>query len=71
MGGYLRGSERIQLRILPLHSASGDVSLQGKGRVSTYEKFHLRNLLVYFLHKLYDKIHQLMLEHFLRVEVRN
>ena len=36
----------------------------------TYEKLHLRNFLVDFLHKLYDKIDQLMLQHSLGMEIR-
>ena len=37
----------------------------------TYEKLHLRYLLVYLLHELNDEVHQLVLQHLLGVEVRN
>ena len=36
---------------------------------STYEKLHLGYLFIYLFHELYDKIDQLMLQHFLRMEV--
>ena len=35
----------------------------------SYEELHLRDLLVHLLHELDDEIHQLMLQHFLGVEV--
>lgn len=35
----------------------------------TYEKLHLRYLFIYLFHELYDEIDQLMLQHFLRMEV--
>lgn len=38
---------------------------------STYEEFHLRNLLVNLLHELYNEIHQLVLQHLLCMEIRN
>jgi hypothetical protein len=38
---------------------------------TTYEELHLRDLLINLLHKLYDKIHQLMLQHLLGMKVRN
>lgn len=34
-----------------------------------YKELHLRDLLVDFLHELNDKVHQLMLQHLLGVEV--
>jgi len=37
----------------------------------SYEKLHLRNLLVNFLHELYYKIDQLVLEHLFGMEIRN
>lgn len=37
----------------------------------TYEKLHLRDLLIYLLHKLDDKVHQLVLQHLLGMEVRD
>lgn len=36
---------------------------------TTYEKLHLGDLLVHLLLELDDKVDQLMLQHFLRVEV--
>lgn len=35
----------------------------------TYEKLHFRYFLVDLLHELDDKVHQLMLQHLLRVEI--
>lgn len=35
------------------------------------EKLHLRDLLVHILHELDDKVHQLVLQHLLSVEVGN
>ena len=37
--------------------------------VETYEKLHLRDLLVHLLHKLYYKVHQLVFQHFLSMEI--
>lgn len=37
----------------------------------THEKLHFRNLLVHFLHELYNKIDELVFEHRLGVEVGN
>ena len=38
-------------------------------RLDTYKKLHFRYLLVYLFHKLDNEIHQLMLQHFLCVEI--
>lgn len=35
----------------------------------TYEKLHLRNLLIHLFHELYDEINQLMLQHFLGMKI--
>lgn len=37
---------------------------------SAHEKLHLRYLLVHLLHKLDDKVHQLVLQHLLRMVIR-
>jgi hypothetical protein len=37
----------------------------------THKQFHLRDLLIYLFHELNDKIHQLMLQHLLSMEIRN
>lgn len=37
----------------------------------TYEKLHLRDLLVDLLHELYDEVDKLMLQHLLSVIIRN
>jgi hypothetical protein len=37
---------------------------------ATYEKLHFRNFLVNLFHELYDEIHQLVLQHLFRVEIR-
>jgi len=36
-----------------------------------YEKLHLGDLLVYLLHELNDEIHQLVLKHLFRMEIRD
>jgi hypothetical protein len=40
-------------------------------RSRVQEQLHLRNLLVHLFHKLNDKVHQLVLQHLLGVEVRD
>lgn len=40
-------------------------------RRKIYEELHFRNLFIHLLHKLYDEIHQLMLQHLLGMEVGN
>lgn len=37
----------------------------------SYEKFHLRDLLVDLFHELYDKVHQFVLQHFFRMGIRD
>lgn len=67
---------RVQLfkRSVDLRSAEGKIprlwyeSLQRLRE--TYEKLHLGNLFIYLFHELYDEIHQLMLQHLLRMEIR-
>ena len=44
---------------------------EGRHAKGAYEKLHFRNLLIYFLHKLYDEVHQLMLQHLFCMKVRN
>ena len=41
------------------------------GSKKTYEKLHLGYLFVYFLHELYNKINQLVLQHLLRMDIRD
>ena len=41
------------------------------GDWAAYEELHLGDLLVNLLHELDDEVHQLVLQHLLRVEVRN
>lgn len=42
-----------------------------RGSRETYEKLHLRYLFIYLFHELYDEINQLVLQHLLRMEIRN
>ena len=37
----------------------------------THKKFHLRDLFIHLLHKLYYEVHQLVLQHLLRMHIRN
>jgi hypothetical protein len=76
-GVHLRGSRMTRRRILPGHSAAegqqsdswiGNVIVQ-YGKKMAYEKFHFRNLLIHFFHKLDYEINQLVFQHRLRVEI--
>lgn len=42
----------------------------GQG-IDTYEELHLRDFLVHLFHELNDEVNQLMLQHGLRVEIRD
>lgn len=45
--------------------------MYGEEDTTTYEKLHLRDLLVDFFHEFDDEVHQLMFQHLLGVEISN
>ena len=55
-------NELLRSTVMGQHLSSGDVQV-------AYKELHLRDLLVHFLHKLDDEIHQLVFQHLLGVEV--